>query len=396
MPLDVDQLSSQLDSLMEEATASDRQMWLCRARERLREIDQDVLREKLALHLRRRREPWLTAEPDGDLHGRYRAPTVPGDYTVASADGSSIAPDRHSPVQFYVLNAGWVRLTYGTMADFDAGVTTELGYTLQHLYFDPTERLYPVDGSRLSARMVGTELQALQQACEQYDGRTPVVALLDGTMILWMIQSEATVRDAILPSYLNTLDWFREQNVPVASYISSPGSFDLANMLRVYLCEEPGGTCRRCQTEEELQLCFEVRQFRDPALLVEDLEPGERTCLFRSQSEILTYYGEHEVRYFYMNAGDDVLREIIRVEVPQWVAKDETLLDQVHAVLWDQCCRSGEQPPYPPALHEAHEQAVISTGDREVVAALLQERLAQYDVDLTYSFKAWHKRIRGV
>lgn len=395
MPLDIDQFSSQLDNLVADVASSDRNDWLERARTALRGIDKTRLQEKLALH-QQQRMPWLTAQPVGDLHTYHTPPPAPARYTIAAADGSNIPPDRHKPVRFYVLNAAWVRLTYGDMPGFESNVRTHLRHRPEDLYFDPDDRLFPVEGSRLSAKMAVAELEALRQAIESDDADLPAVALIDGTMILWMIQSEPEIRDELLTPYLRTLDWFYEQGIPVASYISSPGSFELANMLRVYVCPEPADDCKQCHTDEDLRLCYEVRDFRDPALLQTMLAAGERTCLFSSQSQILKHYGKHEIHYFYMNTGDEVMGEIARIETPQWVASDEDLLRRLHAALWDQCCRSGEQPPYPPALHEAHEKAVISTGDREVVERLLMERLIDEDVPVRYSAKALHKRTRGL
>lgn len=391
MPLDFTQFSSQLDTLVADAADARRHDWLLRAREQFRNIDQPRLHERLSAH-RQRRVPWLTAEPDGDLHAYCDPDAVPGEYAVLAADGSNIPPDRHAPVRFYVLNAAWVRLTYGRQPGFATDVETRLCYRPDDLYLDE-DRSLPVEGGRLSARMAVAEIEALQRAMT--DDAEHMVGLLDGTMILWMIQGDVQrdeVREQLLERYLQALDWFYERRIPIASYISSPGSFELSNMLRAYLSVERGGN----GDDTIAQLCRELRDIRDSLLLRQELGAGERTCLFRSQSEILTEYGKHEILYFYMNTGDDVLGEIARVEVPQWVARDEDLMSRLHAALWDQCCRSGEQPPYPPALHEAHEQAVISTGDRQVVEQLLTERLAAADVSFLYSAKAHHKRTRGL
>lgn len=391
MPLDLTQFSSQLDTLIADAADGHRNNWLVRAREQFRTLDQTRLDERLGAH-RQRRVPWLTAEPAGDVHTYHYPDTVPVDYCVVAADGSNIPPDRHAPVRFYVLNAAWVRLIYGSRPGFTTDVETSLCYRPDDLYLDD-DRSLPVEGGRLSARMAVAEVEALQRAVATK--ADSVVALLDGTMILWMIQADIRheqVRQQLLERYIQALDWFYERRIPVASYISSPGSFELSNMLRAYLTPESAGN----GDGEITQLCRELRDIRDSALLREELRAGERTCLFRSQSEILNHYGDHEIQYFYMNTGDDIMGEIARIEVPQWVANDEELLSRLHAALWDQCCRSGEQPPYPPALHEAHEQAVISTGDRQVVEQLLAERLAAADMTSLYSAKAHHKRTRGL
>ncbi|MBI3978528.1 MAG: DNA double-strand break repair nuclease NurA [Chloroflexi bacterium] len=100
------------------------------------------------------------------------------------------------------------------------------------------------------------------------------------------------------------------------------------------------------------------------------------------------YHG-NEVHFFYLNAGD----EIARVEVPPWVAADPVRLDLVHAVVADQV-RRGEG--YPVALAEAHEQAVLGDGDRDVFWELVEGMAASRGISFGPSAKAAAKRRRGL
>ncbi len=389
MPLDTAQLLVQLQEMANHAETRERGRWLEEARRLLHLVRRDEVIGKLDLQ-RQRGVPWLTAEPLGELDERHAPPTLPREITVAAADGSSIPPDRHSPLRFCVINTGWVRLRYGENPGFESGVETRVRYRYDELYFggDPTR---PVEGNVLSALMMVAELRALRRAVEE--SPRPVVGLLDGTMILWSIQSEPDeVRTAVLEQYLQELDWFAQERVPVGSYISAPGSFDVSNTLRVWLCPEPSRTCRLCVQEEALRLCRELRHVRDAYLYAAELAPGERTAPFRSRSHVLTHYGPHEVHFVYLHTGE----EIARLEVPAWVVGDEELFGLLHAAVVDQCRRSGDQPPYPPALHEAHEQAVISAADRRYLELLLEEVLARLGRPGGWGAKAHHKRVRGV
>lgn len=392
MALRLEQITAQVTELSQSLTADQRRRWLQEARRLLREVDGPTLSAKLA----RRgsaRVPWLVAQPLGSLHERTSPRACPPDFSVIAADGSNIPPDRHSPVRYYVINTGVAVLTYGRSPAARLEAQAVLYHQDEALYFDPITRLQPVEGNRLSARMAVAELQALQAAACSVP--TPAIALVDGSLILWSLQSEpAEIRTQLLGEYLTTLDWFARRRIPVAGYISDPGSFELANALRVYLCPESPAECQRCweTTAGELRLCYELHHFRDPALLFGMLNEDERTCLFASSSQILQEYGPQAVRFFYLRAGD----EIVRVEVPAWAADDPELLDLVHTLICDQCRRSGWQPPYPPALHEAHEQAVISSADRELVDWLIEEELGRRGVTFLKSAKARHKRSRGV
>lgn len=397
MALRLDQITAHVYEMTHSITADQRRRWLQAARQLLRTVDEPLLRAKLATHTRR--VPWLVARPLGSLTTAVACPACPAAFSVIAADGSNIPPDRHSPVRYYVINTGTVALTYGPDASAQLASQASFCHTEQELYFDGGSRRFPVEGNRLNAKMQIAELRALREVA--YTTPRPMVALLDGTLILWMIQAEPEqVRTALLSEFLEHLDWFADQHIPVVSYISDPGSFELGNALRVYLCPEPTEGCRACAVTDDaaLRLCHELRNFRDPALLSDFLRPGERTCLFESASEILKQYGRHVVHFCYLRTcdADGVAGEIVRLELPAWVAADEALLALVHATLCDQCRRSGAQPPYPPALHEAHEQAVISTTDREIVEHLIDAELARCGVTFLKSAKARHKRSRGV
>lgn len=392
MALRLEQITMQVAELSQSLTAEQRRRWLQEARRLLREVDGGRLTAKLAAN-GGDRVPWLVAQPLGPLDQRTPSPPCPAEFSVIAVDGSNIPPDRHSPVRYYVINIGTAILTYGRNPAATLRSEASLYHRDEALYFDPVMRLQPVEGNRLSAKMAIAELRGLQAAAR--DVRGPAIALVDGSLILWSLQSEPVdVRHQLLSEYLAALDWFERRRIPVAGYISDPGSFELANALRLYLCPESPAQCRRCweTSAGELRLCYELHHFRDPALLADLLGEYERTCLFASRSQILEHYRQHEIRFFYLRAGE----EIVRIETPAWVAGDPELLDLLHGLICDQCRRSGSQPPYPPALHEAHEQAVISTADRELVEFLIEEELSRRGVTYLKSAKARHKRSRGV
>jgi hypothetical protein len=72
------------------------------------------------------------------------------------------------------------------------------------------------------------------------------------------------------------------------------------------------------------------------------------------------------------------------------------MLDLVHALVYDQCQRSPDYPPYPPALQEAHERAVITTAEGRLVEELVERALAERGIVYARSAKDRSKRRRGV
>ena len=99
------------------------------------------------------------------------------------------------------------------------------------------------------------------------------------------------------------------------------------------------------------------------------------------------YYEGHQVRFFYLNVG----AELARVEMPEWVAEDRELLELTHAMLVDQC-RKGHG--YPVAISEAHEQAVVTVGDREEFHLIVEDALRRQRLPVYTSGKNTSKRLK--
>jgi hypothetical protein len=393
MPLDIDRLYAQVAKMAVDLPDIAPARRLADAQAFFRAADLGLLREKLRQREQGRAKiPWLVAEPVNTLQVIYTAPPVPPDLSVVASDGSSIFPDRHSPVRYFVVNVGYAVLTYGSAPNAVLSAHERFCYEEDELYFDPLDKRIPIEGARLGIHMSVEELGGLLNATQ--DAPPPVVALRDGSLILWNLQSEDTeFQQHYLSRFLGVLDAFRELGVPVASYISYPGGQDVMNCLRLILCDRTSGGCTRCPQENESEtLCRFMGGIRDRQLFSGLLGPGERSDLFESQSAILNQYKDHRVQFFYLDVGG----EIARVEAPQWVMNDPDMLDLVHSSVYDQCQRSGQYPPYPPVLIEAHEQAVITTADRQVVSELVEQALAAQGIYYQRSAKDQSKRGRGV
>ena len=93
--------------------------------------------------------------------------------------------------------------------------------------------------------------------------------------------------------------------------------------------------------------------------------------------------------FFLLNTGD----EIARIEIPEWVARDQALLGALHAMLVDQCLKGFG---YPAVLARADDRAVISLGDRGVLDTLVQQELARRGVVARPSAKLSRKQVRTV
>jgi len=390
LPLELGPISQQVNRMAASFVAEEHRDLLRQARELLLTVDAEELRAKV--DARHRKYPWLVAIPVHTLSQTFSPPLPPADFSVIASDGSSIPPDRHSPLRYYVINTGHAVLTYGRHPNADLSSEGQLYFADQDLYLSPGQKSIPIEGERLGVKMQIAELQAALKAAQA--APDPMVVMRDGSLILWPLQNEEKdVREEFLGQFLKCLDGFRAVSVPVVGYISYTGSHDVANVLRVSLCHDDPSDCERCSLSgEQRALCHFLSKAWDRQLFEGLLEEGRRSDVFESTSAILDHYGGQRIQFFYLNVGG----EVVRIEAPQWVMRDGTMLDLVHALVYDQCQRSPDYPPYPPALQEAHEQAVITTAERRLVEELVERALAQRGLPYTRSAKDRSKRRRGV
>ncbi len=357
-------------------------------------IDLEALKKKCAAA----KTTWLVAELVDGLAQSYPPPPAPADFTVMGSDGSHIDVDRHHSTRCYLINIGSVVLTYGSRPDASLTSTPRLYSDDKDLVITPPGggREQPVEGTVLGIKRSVDECGRLAELAAGLPAGSQCLALLDGTLILWGLEGYPEfVTDVLLNAgLLKYFDAMRKlnagSNIALASYISFPRSTDVVNVLRVAVCPNDIPDCDRdCPPGKERD-CEAVAGVRDRDIFINLLEDGERSALFISPSKIVKErYGEHRVYFFYVRVGD----EIARIEIPQWVAQSEPLLNLTHALLLDQCRRGHG---YPVVLSEAHEQAVVTGADRENFWELVESSLIEEHMPSSGSAKSLSKRTRWV
>ncbi|MBN1692655.1 MAG: DNA double-strand break repair nuclease NurA [Dehalococcoidales bacterium] len=357
-------------------------------------IDLDDLKKKIKAG----RTTWLVAEITEGLNLRYPLPPLPPDFTVIAADGSHIDVDRHQSTRCYLINTGAVALTYGSKPEATLSSTPQLYSEDKDLAITPPGggREQMVEGTVLGVKRSVEECKALVDLASSLPPQNPALALLDGTLILWGLEAYPDfVTDALLINgmlkCLDTLKGFsKDRRLALASYISYPRSTDVLNVLRVAICPNDVPDCDKFCPPEHGRDCEGLNGVRDRDIFMNLLEDGERSALFISPSKIVkNYYNEHKVYFFYLRVGG----EIARVEIPQWAAENEELLNLTHGLVFDQCQRGHG---YPVALSEAHEQAVVTGADRENFRELVESTLTEEHLPIASSGKSASKRTRWV
>ncbi len=359
--------------------------------------DLGYLQEKIASS--KGKTTWLVAGLVDGLARHYEAPPCPPDFTVAAADGSHIDVDRHRSTRCYLINTGSAVLHYGANPGAVLDSLPSLYSAGEDLVITPpgtTGREQPIEGALLGIKRGVDECRQLARLAAELPQGSSSLALLDGSLILWGLAGQAYpefVTEALLKKgFLVHLETMRKLNsdkrIAIASYISFPRSTDVVNVLRLAICPNEVADCDRyCPTKRD---CDTVSGVQDRELFSNILGQGERSALFTSQSSVVQkHYGGHQVYFFYLTLED----EIARLEIPQWVATDETLLNLAHALVLDQCRRGHG---YPVALSEAHEKAVVTGADREQFWQLVESSLVEEHLPTPTSAKSFSKRTRWI
>jgi len=365
--------------------------------------DQDINLEQLKRKASVSKTSWLVAEPVEKLDYRYAVKILPDDFAVIAIDGSQVDINRHLSTRCYIINIGSVILNYGSNPDALLDSSPKLYFDEKDLMMmsqDGRGRQQPVEGALLGIKRSVEECRQLAEIAGKIQTKVPVLALVDGSLILWGLVSkdypEFIIEELLDKGYIHYLEEIKKLNkdriIAIASYISFPRSTDVVNTLRVAICPNKIPDCDRYCNEiaPGKRECDVVAGIRDRDMFDNLLAEGERSALFISRSSIVEKrYGIHRIHFFYIKVDD----EIARIEIPQWEAMDENLLNLVHSLVLDQCRRGHG---YPVALSEAHEQAVVTGVDHENFHRLLEISLADEHIPLTTSAKSRSKRTRWV
>ncbi len=328
---------------------------------------------------------------DEPLDATHPAPAMPERFTVLGADGSAIPPDRHSAALYYLINTASLTYRHGSGQQPITFSVPDLRYTTEDLY----EGRLLVQGNLLDVRRDTAEIARLADAAEAsaaeaepYD--VPLVALTDGTLLLWVLEeSPEELRRKKVADYVRHLDRLKKAGAApgaaVGGFISRPRYPDV---LRLVWLAQLGENASRQAVENNPFLGLADRS------LLNFLAPGQRSACFVSPSPVNKSYAEigHGIGFFYVNVGDENQTEIARVETPAWVWQSPKLLDRLHGAIIAQCRLV---TPYPYVLARAHELAVITTDERRQLESFIESALLRQGVHGQPSQKALLKSLTG-
>ncbi|MGL5922201.1 DNA double-strand break repair nuclease NurA [Chroococcidiopsis sp.] len=354
-----------------------------------------------------------TAVPMEPLNTCIDLPVPPKTHTVLATDGSQIAPNHHEIAYCYLLNIGRVVLHYGQNRQPLLDSLPEVFYRPEDLYISRQWGIRAEEWmgyrrtaseatvlAELAAAVVGSREQGAGSREQGEQGgeqpitnyqlpiTTPTLAMVDGSLIYWFLeQLPLEARDRILPPILTAWEQLKALGIPIMGYLSASRSMESLNFLRLQACIHEVPDCASfCPNQIEKVPCQVLEPLRDAALWSIQLQPGQRSTLWRSSARILELYGDCAIYFCYIHVGT----EIARVEVPAWVAEDETLLNQSLGLMLAQVQKGYG---YPVVLAEAHNQAVVRGGDRARFFAMLEQQMIKAGLrNVGISYKEARKR----
>lgn len=317
---------------------------------------------------------------EGDLGDSISIEPKMGPYTILGVDGSQIYPDKHQGSSCFLINVGSVLVSYGQPGK---GVHLE---SVPYVFGNNEEDEWNATPDIVNCRREEYEFEAgssISKAVRaELAPEVPYLFVSDGSLIFWHLEAkDAPVRDYFLPRYCALLHELYLEKTLCAGYISLPKNKELVNLLRVSLADFNANVCMASTA---------LNHVVDTTIAGTYLNPYTRTTIFKSGAPIAAHYPNHLVPYFfYLNTGD----EIARIEIPEWIARDEDTVNLVARMLLDQAIKGRG---YPVVLAEAHEQAVVKGPDREFFYQVITKLSIERKQRILLSQKSVKKRSIGI
>jgi hypothetical protein len=377
MSLDFQQVRQQIKALGEQAPLRARHLAELRQRAagllESHALDLDALRQRVQT-VTRLYDPNLRCalpalENTEPLNAHNSLPALPSQATVLAADGSQIAPDRHVEVNYGLINVGAVQMRLGLPDPPVVNVQSQLMYD---------DELYTPGGTITEEQL--TLMRDLAERRQLADlaasAVAPVITFTDGPMELWGAKDspDSGEFERSLEQYHAALSVLHELGATTAGYVDKPYANLVVRLLEV--ASLPENQLAEVKHSHPLQGVLDLDLFRPL------LAPGERSAVFALQSRSARRYRDDlALHFFYLNVGRDGHPWLARVEIPAWVARNRKMLDDLHAVLIQQC-RILANRPFPYLLHRAHEAAVVTIEEKDQVTQMISLELRRRGVEV--------------
>ena len=333
----------------------------------------------------------------GNLLDQFEVAQPTPNYTVVAVDGSQIYPDRHiSGAGCFLLNVGGAVFEYGQTSKVEFFSEPRV-LLMDEVKINGDAPLQPemIDLLREACelKMMVSKAKSVRDALRERAGDQSLmpICLLDGTIIFWNLDSKPPeVKAYFLEKYLYYLAAAHKEQLLMAGFISFPKSRELVSLIKLGLCRFKVANCIPCHSTFDTFPCQAADDYIDSQVARTFLKPYHRTTIFYNQSKITHDYPvQLKPAFFYLDIG----KEIVRIELPRWVADNNQYVDLICRVALDQSIKGFG---YPVALAESHEQAVVKGSDREFFYHLIYRAGLNGQKQMQFSQKSLKKKQMGV
>jgi hypothetical protein len=248
---------------------------------------------------------------------------------VVGIDGSQIYPSPLHPVRWAYIQA----LAYSP--------SLPIIHEAEFLSLEPTKAVDSDDQEwfedKASIDFLRTLLE-LKVALKIVDAHRDYTILMDYPLLPWVARSDPSYSKRI-KQYIDMIDKLKGHRI--AGIVSAPKSQLLINLIA--LADKLNGGHNK------------FPEVSDTVLACAGLKPGQRSAIFKyagSRNEVFLSRGI-EICFFFILIRD---RDVVRVEIPDWVARDASCVGLIHASILKDSSALG----YSYALAKAHQEVAIS------------------------------------
>ena len=354
--------------------------------------DLDEIHRKIEL-VRERDAGYRGAAPYTELINA-RVPTLPPPQyaTFIAVDGSQIYPSQHASALYYLTNIGIFIHYHGGDELPREESEPRLYYTDKELRENNGHGAI-IKNTAVNARRTVIEMQELMRICwEHTDDEAPLIGVMDGRLLFWL-GKEIPDAKKLEADYNHTLQAFHDihlnrqkthgHNASLIGYVERGDSRFVIRLLHLLRLDDDDVIAANLETAGEFEGLSDEWLFRS------FLKPGERSAIMIQQSPQNKDYRKnlgdpYEITFFYLNVGSFTKPNIVRIELPMWVAQSEEAVDELHSMLVAQCALTGR---YPYALTRAHELAVVSNFEKRQLEEMINVELLKHRQEVEISPK---------